>query len=457
MDVSRLLVSLRGQFRLVAVAIAAGLLLATAVTMLLPRRYVAEASVLVDARDINPVSGMPTQTGPMAQAVTLATQVDVLRSERVARQVVDDIGLPRFGEVRPEWIGTEESQAEIANRLTQALMRDLTIRSSGESSVIQIQFAAPTAAFAAEVANAFATAYLKIDGTLKLEAAQANLPFLAGKVNEQRDALLQARSRLSQFQQAHGLLDVSTEKIDAEITLLNDLNSRLAEARSNSSAQSARSRFGRSSIDVLQDPGTQAVQQDLREAQARLNALQARSLGPRHPEIERARADVARLQRVSEERAASLSRAMRSEDQTGQAHLQDMAKAVDEQRERVLQVQGFRDELATLQGDVDGARKSYDQVRARFHDAQMESQSSSLKSAMLVKASVPLRPASPKLLLNLAAGAIAGLLAALALVVVRDQRRPRLRGPVDITRGLGLPVLATIDVAHIGGRDRPVR
>ena len=66
--------------------------LASAVTasLLMPKKYLATAAVVIDSRGVDPVTGASTPTQPTAGV--LATQVDVISSRAVALKVADEIG-----------------------------------------------------------------------------------------------------------------------------------------------------------------------------------------------------------------------------------------------------------------------------------------------------------------------------------------------------------------------------
>src|SRR3954452_17988612 len=73
-----------------------------ALTFLLPPRYVATVSLVVDTKSTDPVSGalMPTPLLP----TYVATQVDVIASHNVALKVVDHLKLSNLPEVRQQFL-----------------------------------------------------------------------------------------------------------------------------------------------------------------------------------------------------------------------------------------------------------------------------------------------------------------------------------------------------------------
>jgi succinoglycan biosynthesis transport protein ExoP len=82
---------------LVVVLLVAG---TTAVSLVLPRQYTATASVVVDFKP-DPVSAVVF--GGMASPAFIATQVDIIRSERVALRVVRNLKLTDNPQVQAQW------------------------------------------------------------------------------------------------------------------------------------------------------------------------------------------------------------------------------------------------------------------------------------------------------------------------------------------------------------------
>jgi len=129
-------------------------------------------------------------------------------------------------------------------------------------------------------------------------------------------------------------------------------------------------------------------------------------------------------------------------------------EALRRQKEKVLQLRAEHDEMAVLQRDVDGAQHAYDQLTLRLSQTGIESQVQSTNVVILEDARVPVKPSSPRILLNTAIGTALGLLLGIASAIGLERLRPRLRSAADVAEFLALPVLGTL--AGVGGR-KPAR
>ncbi|WBY09851.1 GNVR domain-containing protein [Sphingomonas sp. 7/4-4] len=104
-----------------------------------------------------------------------------------------------------------------------------------------------------------------------------------------------------------------------------------------------------------------------------------------------------------------------------------------------------------MQRDVEAARQTYDTVRQRFNEAALKSQISQPNASSLDQASVPLFPARPSLLLWFAAGIALGLFAGVAVVVLSEILRPRVR----TVNGLAASTEVEV-IADLSPKSRPV-
>jgi len=131
---------------LLLVTIAVG----TAVTLLMPKQYTADASLVVDVR-VDPVMGMLAPA--LASPAYMATQVEILKSDRVASRVVKMLGVERSPAAVQQWRESTEAKIPLERYFANLLEKGLAVEPSRGSNVINITFASPDAAFAAGAAD----------------------------------------------------------------------------------------------------------------------------------------------------------------------------------------------------------------------------------------------------------------------------------------------------------------
>lgn len=140
-----------------------------AFTLLLPRQYTAETSLIVEMR-IDPALGALAPA--LAAPSYMATQIEVLRSERVASRAVKILGVERSATAVAQWREATKAKIPLERYFADVLARGLSVEPSRGSSVINLTFTAPNPIFAQAAANAFAQAYMDVSVDLRVAPAR---------------------------------------------------------------------------------------------------------------------------------------------------------------------------------------------------------------------------------------------------------------------------------------------
>jgi uncharacterized protein involved in exopolysaccharide biosynthesis len=120
----------------------------------------------------------------------------------------------------------------------------------------------------------------------------------------------------------------------------------------------------------------------------------------------------------------------------------DLAQAVAEQKQKVLELTSQRDELSYLQHEAFMAQEGYTAAASQTSSSRLESRLAETDIAILNPAVVPSIPSGPNIKLNLVIASALGLLLGLGLALILELVNRRVRSRVDLENALGLPVLA---------------
>jgi len=101
MDLNQYLLALKARKKAFVTVLAVTVFTAIVVALLLPKRYDATATVLIDARDEQTMS--PRGMSPRERAGYIFTQMDLIQSGKVASKVVRELKLAQNAGVREEW------------------------------------------------------------------------------------------------------------------------------------------------------------------------------------------------------------------------------------------------------------------------------------------------------------------------------------------------------------------
>ncbi len=270
-----------------------------AVSLLLPKTYTATATLVINSKGVDPVTGMalPAQMMPGY----MPTQVDIIRSKTVAARVVDDLKLAEGEAIREKFFEATEGKGTIRDWMATLIQKKLEVTPSRESSVLDISYEGADPQFAAALANAFAAAYQRTSIQLKVEPSRKAAEFIDEQVKVLRDKFEAAQNRLSAFQQKHGIVSATAQAdgMDVETSRLNELSAQLvaaqgqrieAESRRNQAAGSGAGE----SPDVMNNSLIQTLKASLTTAEAKFAEISQR-LDVNHPQYKSAKAEVDKL------------------------------------------------------------------------------------------------------------------------------------------------------------------
>jgi chain length determinant protein EpsF len=426
-----------------AVALVLGLTVATTVvvSLLLPRQYTATASVVVDFKP-DPISAFAFGGG--ASPAFMATQVDIIRSERVAQRVVRDLKLNENPQVREQWLAETGGEGSIESWLGTVFQQQMEVTPSRESSVIAISYRAPDPRFAAGLANAFAQAYINTALELRTDPARLYSTFFENRAKEARETLEKAQSKVSAFQKQAGII-ATDERLDVETARLNELSSQATMmqallAESASRQAQAQGGQGDRMQEVLSNPNVTQLKADINRAEAQLQQLTTR-LGDKHPQVVEAKASLAELRSRLEAETRKVTGSVTVSANITRQRVAEVQRALQAQRDKVLKMKAVRDEGLVLLRDVENAQRSYDALLQRFTQTNLEGQTTQSNINLLTQATPPLEHSSPNLLLNTALSIFLGSLLALGTALLLELMDRRVRNVDDVVEALGLPVL----------------
>ncbi|UIN23363.1 hypothetical protein LAZ82_09825 [Herbaspirillum frisingense] len=228
MNLSQFLLILQARRKVILLILAVTVVVTLAVSLVLPKQYKATSSVVLNYKASDPVTGLVVS--PQALPGFMPTQVAIINSPSVALAVVDSLKLTQQQAVKDAYDADDHGELDIRNWLAALLLKKLDAVASKESSVIDITYRAEDPQFAALVSNAFAAAYQNVSMQLKLDPTRKASVYFNDQVKVLRDAYEQAQTKLSKYQEEHGITNLDN-RTDVENNRLNDLSTQLVMAQ----------------------------------------------------------------------------------------------------------------------------------------------------------------------------------------------------------------------------------
>lgn len=446
MDVGRFFRIIRSRAGLILTIFLLTVATTAAVSFLMPKRYFASTTLMIDLKSTDPVLGNQVMT-PQTVAGYLSTQVDVIKSDRVIQRVIDELKLDQDPWFRAEWQKQTEGRGDIRKWIHELLLESLNVVPSREGSTITISYEGGSPQGTADLVNAFATGYVQTSLSLKTEPTRDYAQRFEEQVKTYREEVERAQSKLSRFAQSTGITSAD-ERFDIENSRLQELSTQLVQVQAAASEARSRrdaiTRQGRDSLpEVVANPLIQTLKADIGRAEARLQEMSSR-LGANHPQLQAAQAEVAGLRSRLDNEIGKVAGSIVASSSVNAQRESEIRAALEAQREKVLKLRKARDELAVLQREVESAQKAYDLVSQRMMQTNIESQARMSDVSVLSPAVPPVLPSQPKPLLNVAIGLFLGLLLGLFAAMTMEVVQRPLRTTEDVLDVVGVPVLAVL-------------
>ncbi|OBV11219.1 Exopolysaccharide biosynthesis protein [Erythrobacter dokdonensis DSW-74] len=456
---------------IVASTIVLALLGGLIVTLLSTPVYEASAKVAIKPFGTAVVEGQEVMQGysPIQIYDYIATQTEVIKSRSMAETVAADLDLAS----RTDFIGEniEESRASgmsdeqwrerkmqiAASMLTSGVVADR----SSQSWVITVGFRSTNPVLAAEIADAYADAFVATGSRDSIESNKFALEYIKGQIEETRTRLAEAEQVANSYARSSGIILQAggTEEGSGSSTLtaanLTSINSRVASARAARIEAEQRWRAIQN-LPAAELPEVQAsgVLQGL-VAERTTKLAQLAELRQRYnddfPQIQNLLAQLQVIDAQVERSGDDIKASARSQFLVAQSQERALEAELASLTGNRLVEQDQQIELSVLEREAQALRDQLKSLLDRYNQVNSAANLDPGTISKIDSARVPRSPFSPNIPKNMGLAFVLGLAVAAALAVVRETLDDRVRSLDEIEEKLGLPLLG--HTPHVEGRD----
>ncbi|WP_085317272.1 chain length determinant protein EpsF [Derxia lacustris] len=452
MNFFQLLTVIRARWTIAVAVFATVVGVTTVLSLIMPKQYTASVNFVVDPKGADVLGGgagaSVAMVTPALAATYMATQAQILQSKRIATQVVRKLNLLEEPLIKQELADATDvrSPEDFAADL---LGRRTDVAAAKDSQLLTVSVTWPDPETAAAIANGYADAYRGFTTQMRTQPARQSAEFFNEQLKTLRGDLERAQSKLSAYQQENKIA-ASDARLDIESARLAELSSQLSLAQGSSADARSRAAQGGRAGAAIPEIATSGIITQLRgevaRAQSELDQV-AKAYGPNHPSYQLRAAQLAAARDSLERELRSLSSSMGSASQASEQREAEMRRAVDNQRQKVLELGRQRDDLSVLAREVDSAQKVFDMALQRFAESNIQSQASITDATVLNAASVPDRPSKPKVFLNILVSVVGGALLALCVAILVELSDRRVRTVYDAADFVDAPILGVLPPA----------
>jgi polysaccharide biosynthesis transport protein len=414
---------------------------ALVVTLSMAPRFTATAQILLDLQGLRVLQNDLTPRADQssdAQLTDAESQLQVISSGEVLTAVVQREMLqddPEFGGAPPGLLeslfGHSTAAPTEQDRILRAvnvLRNRLVARRPDKTFVIDISVWSSNREKAARLANDIASIYLEQQIAAKTAAAKRTNTALVARLAELRERVSASAHRVEDYRAQHQLIGAGGQLISEQ--QLGEINNQLVLAQTAAAEQRSRYedivRLQRSHSDpdaiaeVIQSPTITALRGKYADAK-RVWADESATLGPRHPKVEAAAAQVEQARNLIEDEVARIGKTALSDYNRAQANVEALQQKLQALKGEVADTRQSLVRLRELEREADADRVIYDALLSRAKEVGEQEGVDNTNSRMITRAVPPANRSGPPRMLIVAGALGVGLLVGLGLALVRDQ------------------------------------
>ena len=434
-------------------------------TFLQKPTYRARTLLEIENQDPNVVTAQDLFGLDTVTDVYLETQYKVLESDSLAQQVIDELHLASIPELNPDprpfwsrWLSKPRSiEAKAADpaKILNNFRTRLEITPIRRSRLVEITFDSHDPKLAANVLNAFATAYIDHNVQTRRDESQNVATLLSSELATANRKLKESQDAVRTYALANNLvfLDEPAGGNETLVTqrlqkLQDDLTAAEADRNQKESLYHLVQSGDASSIPgVFDNKLIQDLSVQLAELQKQYAQLST-TFSPTYYKVKEVQSQVQELQnaldrerkraveRISKENTAAIER-----ENLAQKRLASERKQADLVAERLVQYN-------ELSAEVENNKKLHDDLSQRVKQASISAKLTSSKVRVVDAAQPPSVPVEPRVAINLALGAFIGLVLGVGVGFLRESTDRTFRNPEEVRNLLSLPTLGSVPTIH---------
>jgi capsular exopolysaccharide synthesis family protein len=397
------------------------------------------------------------------------TQVEILKSDELARKVVEKLKLtthpdydPRQAE--PSALGrimavfkepVPQTEDEVLKRVVQKFKKDLNIQLVRNSQLAQISFTAYDKNLSATVPNTLADVFIENDLEARVAMTEKASQWLRDRMGDLRAKVDSSERALQDFRDREHIVDTKGLALSGVTKQLEEVTKSLVEARAKrAEAESAYSavqqiKNGRSGVGydtvpaVIRDPLVQKMKEAEGDAERNLNDA-AKRYGPEHPKLIQAKAQLDAARENTRRQIQFVVQGIAREYEAAKANEAAIQSALAQSK---ADIQGYNRkefQLGILEREVQQNRNLYDMFVARLKETSVGNEVQSTIARLVDPATVASEPYAPKKGLVIGIASAVALIVAALLALLLDRLNNTVNSTSDVENRLGVPALGVL-------------
>ncbi len=464
--------------------------------------YTATAFVEISPRQSRVVDFEAVLSGLPSDTATIATEIQVIRSRKLAGRTIQRLELHRNPEfnaaLRPPGAGrtfldglyataagillalseigfdieaepieddggsaqiedgSSLSQTEMMRRevesVVSAFLAKLSVVAEGRSRVINISFDSESPRTAAAAANALADLYIVSQLEAKFEATKRANEWLSKRVAELRQEVDVAEKAVERYRHESGLVQGERE-VTLAAEQISDLSTqnvieraRLAEAEARL-RQTEKLLASPSGIETAPEVLASPLIRDLRREEGRLERQVAEfsaEYGERHPTLINARAELRDMRSKIKEEVDKIIQGLRNEVSVARTRTASFGAALEKLKDEMAVLNTQEVQLRAIEREATASRSLLEILLARSKETSSQENFQQADANVLSYATIPDDPTYPRKKLLLLIALVGGTLLGVVLAFIVEQLDRGFRSKDQVERIMGVTSLGLL-------------
>jgi len=419
-------------------------LTAAVITYVMPKKY--ESAALVEVKpivDVDPTFTRSSGTGAVMTRQFMNTQFEIIVAPATLELAIDK------KQLETRWGQDRKTVLKILRGIVSTSQRRGT-------DLIQISVRHRDKEDAKAVAEAVYQAYEVRRNDLEMGIRKSQLKAIQVELQNKSDRVAEMRKRLMDIAEKVGVIWVESERggemIGGQLELRNLAEKQLYEAN----REKEQLKYQIETLLALDNDELVSVAADLPKvgfqenynqyvaAKRELQVMKAQGLGNKHPDIRARVTMIAELQASLTKRAINVRESLKHKLTLVEGRVGKMREVLNEQQDRGTEKARAFQEFNIARKEYQTAQKIKDQMEVKY---DVEKTKLVMPPTSIIVHQVPEiedNPVSPNVPLNLALGAVVGLIFGVGIAFCLEYLDTSVKSLEDVERFLNVPVLAVI-------------
>lgn len=442
---------IRVRWVLILLAFLLVLLTAAVVTYFQPREY--QSSVFIEVKSTAQnvrIFGPGDPNVPVRDPQLAPTVFQVIQRTGILYPVIEDLKL------QDKW--TKSGMRPSREQAYQKLRSKLDVDEVRNTDLLQISVYSTDPQEAADIANKIVAVYQDTRVEEEKDIMNRAVASMNEEVAKQQKKLDDASAEVARIRDQEGIIDLNPEGTEDAQTPINSIVLEQEKLVNDAGTKVATLRTQLDQIDKLkgedlmrmmptlniQDPTIQKILPNYQDAVAQEALLLNSGLGESHPKVKALRATKDVYTRQLEEQVTIIRSALEQNLAGAETTVTELRRRLDEVNQRQLSSKNLSANYTKAKNNYIKEKLLLDGVRTRAQTQTMELAMPRMAVSVKQVAEPPSFPARPRVGLNLALGALVGLVVGLGLAFFIEYLDTSVKTMEDVESLLGVPVLAII-------------